>query len=249
MYTAVVIPTLNEAEGVTDTFVSLANQTMRPDHIVIADGGSDDGTSTGAQKLGEYSGIPVTVAEKDGANIGFSCQAGVDLACMQMEDEGYDDGVIVRTDADSFLSSNWIERSQSWLSTATQPACYGSITVPRESIRGSAPVWERVNGWWYAVFSNANPKPKGRGMAFTKQTFEDVGGYMLCEGGECVYDPEWYEDTIFIEKCEQSGGRVCMDPRAYVATEMPTTTLSSPSKWGGSWKVKKMVSEMDWKPA
>lgn len=249
MFTAVAIPTLNEAPSIGDTFYGLARQTHKPDVVVIADGGSTDGTVEAAKDAASTYGLKTTIGHREDTNIGASCEAAVMMAADEMERQGHDDAVIVRTDADSILSDNWIGSAVTTLSDADDPTVFGGVTVPMHTYEhrdvGRPPLWRRVTWWGYAALSNVNPTPKGRGMAFTWKDFQALGGYCLCEDGKCNCSPQWYEDAILTTKAKLAG-ECTTSPRAHIYTEMPTTTLSSPDRWGQT--VRQKVRDMDWRP-
>lgn len=249
MFTAVAMPTLNEAEDIDDAFYGLARQTHRPDIVIVADGGSTDGTIDAATDAADDHGLEIRIGQRDGTNIGASCEAAVLMAADEMETRGYDDAVIVRTDGDSILSDDWIRLAHDALADKDTPTVFGGLTIPKHTYDhrdvDRPPLWRRVSWWGYSALSNANPTPKGRGMAFTWSDFRDLGGYCLCDSGDCNCSPQWYEDSILTTKAKMAG-QLTTSTRAHIYTEMPTTTLSSPNRWGND--VRQRVRDEDWRP-
>lgn len=95
MKVSVVVPTYNEEKYIGQCLESLANQTEKPDEIIIVDNNCTDKTVEIAQKFGAR-----IVKEKKQGMI-YARNAGFDAA-------QYD--IIARTDADTILPKNWISR-------------------------------------------------------------------------------------------------------------------------------------------
>src|SRR5438128_10916933 len=91
------VATVKDAAGPIGEFLaSIAAQTRPPDQVVIADGGSTDGT---LELLRDAAGV--SVIEEPGANIARGRNAAVAAATHE---------VIAVSDADCVLDPEWLER-------------------------------------------------------------------------------------------------------------------------------------------
>jgi glycosyltransferase involved in cell wall biosynthesis len=154
------------AEDIEAFLGSLAAQTRPPDEIVIADGGSIDGT---VDLLRRAEGM--TVVEEPGANIA----RGRNLAIANATHD-----VIAVTDADCVLDPEWLERLLRPIGEGADVAmgfylpltdgffheCLAAVNLPLEA--------SEVDGTTFM--------PSARSVAFRRQAIEAVGGY-----------PEWLD--------------------------------------------------------
>lgn len=95
MKISVVIPAFNEEERIATCLRSLKRQTRQPDEIIVVDNNSDDRTADIAREFG----AKVVAERRQGIiparNTGFNAATGT---------------VIARTDADTKLPPNWLEK-------------------------------------------------------------------------------------------------------------------------------------------
>lgn len=176
---AVIATVLNEEASVAELIDSLANQTRRPDEVIIADGGSTDGTVERI-RIAASDRLGVTILHLLGANIA----EGRNAAVLNSTSD-----VIAVTDAGVSLKPTWLEQ----------------LVTPFEKRRGRLDV---VSGFFEpaprTVFELAmgatvlptkdevNPArflPSSRSVAFTREAWRQAGGY-----------PEWLdycEDVVF----------------------------------------------------
>lgn len=198
---------LNEKEVLESWFQSIAAQSLKPDEIIIVDGGSTDGTweFLQSQKSGFSS---IKLFQKKG-----NIAAGRNYAISQAQGE-----IIVVTDAGCRYEKNWLaelvkpllNREVQFSTTAFAPwfkptdtaLIYGiaAVTTP-------AP-FEFKKDWI----------PSSRSIALFKSLWHSVGGY-----------PEWLpicEDVVFDFKLKKKGIRF-----AYIRIPLvwwrPRTTLTS----------------------
>lgn len=243
---AAVIPTLNEAETIHLSVEGLANQSHPVGKVFLMDGGSTDGTIAKAQSLAEDHDLDLVVGQREGANIGVACAAGIYQA-GEWFDSQETDGVIVRTDADSVLANNWVETAVGALEE-DDVTLFGSVSRPLHRLTGGfVRTDQRLVRSTFAAISNLFSKPKGRAMAFRWSDFNRVNGFCLCNGAECSCGPEWYEDSVITEKLKMEG-RSIFSRRTWVYSEMPSTTLSKPQKWMPHEDWHEEVRESDWTP-
>jgi glycosyltransferase involved in cell wall biosynthesis len=92
---SVVIPAYNEEKYIGDCLKSLRNQTIPPDEIIVVDNNSTDDTAEIAKKFGAI------VIKERRAGTFFAMKTGFDNARFE---------IIARTDADTRVPENWIEK-------------------------------------------------------------------------------------------------------------------------------------------
>ena len=185
MKVSVIATVLNEGQAIERLLESLEAQTRPPDEVVIADGGSTDGT---VDILNEWSAsrrLPLRVLAAPGANI----SAGRNAAIAAARGE-----IIASTDAGVQLEPGWLASLVAPLEDASRDAANRFVAV--------------VSGWFVAdphtVFETAmgatvlpnlqeiKPAqflPSSRSVAFRQVAWEAVNGY-----------PEWLdycEDLVF----------------------------------------------------
>lgn len=129
MNVSVVTPALNERSTIEALVDSLLSQTMMPTEIVIADGGSTDGTREVLDQLAEVNPRlrvvdgPGGISENRNAAIteaGHEIVACIDAGCTAQPD---------------------------WLEKITAPFAQGRIGFPGSTCRGDQRCGQRVRGW------------------------------------------------------------------------------------------------------
>jgi glycosyltransferase involved in cell wall biosynthesis len=157
---------LNGAGHVEEFLASLAAQTVRPDEVVIVDGGSTDGT---VERLRAAGGI--TVIEEPGANIARGRNLAIAAAAHD---------VIAVTDVDCVLEPDWLEQllvpmdrgadvSMGFYTPITDgliQECLAAVNLPLDPSEVDARRF----------------MPSARSIAFRRDALEAAGGY-----------PEWLD--------------------------------------------------------
>jgi glycosyltransferase involved in cell wall biosynthesis len=77
---SVVVPTLNDRDGLDQLMHALAAQTRAPDELVVVDGGSTDGTMELLEAWRDKIGAPLKVVNGTSLSIGAARNAGVEAA-------------------------------------------------------------------------------------------------------------------------------------------------------------------------
>ncbi|MDO8451971.1 MAG: glycosyltransferase family 2 protein, partial [bacterium] len=95
MKLSVVIPARNEEKYLPKTLRSLEQLDLKPDEVIVVDGGSTDQTRTIAKKFGAR-----VVVVKD-SGIGKARQVGLDTACGD---------IVATTDADTVVPPDWLSK-------------------------------------------------------------------------------------------------------------------------------------------
>ncbi len=206
---SVIATVKNESPSIRRLFDSLLAQTRPPDEVVIVDGGSTDGT---LDILGEYAARapwPLKVISQPGANISQGRNTAIAAAAGP---------IIASTDAGVRLNECWLEE-------LVKPFEQGVQVVSGFFLPDPQTVFETALGaTTLPVLADIQPDrflPSSRSVAFTRQVWEQVGGY-----------PEWLdycEDLIFDFKLRQRVGSFAFAPRA-VAYFRPRPSLAAFAK-------------------
>ena len=201
MKVSVIATILNEAAALERLLTSLEDQTRPPDELVVADGGSTDGSLDLLDAWAQEGRLAVRVLRRPGANISAGRNAAITAARGD---------VIAVTDAGVRLEPGWLE----------------ALVAPFEQQPRDRFV-AVVSGWFVAdphtLFETAmgatvlphvrevRPEsflPSSRSVAFRKAAWEAAGGY-----------PEWLdycEDLIFDLRLRDLYGPFPFAPEARV---------------------------------
>lgn len=213
MDVSVIVPALNERDTIGPLVEALFNQTIPPAEVVVADGGSTDGTRGILAALAASEPRLRIVAGPGG--ISENRNAAIAAATSE---------VIACTDAGCVPDRDWLER-------VTAPIADGADFVagvyrPRrnslvETIAGLVlmPVPEEVDA--------AHFVPAGGSQAFRKEAWRRVGGFP--EGMAAG------EDTLFGQRMRQAGYLPVFCPDAVVTWTPPGTVrdlLVKGYRWG-----------------
>ena len=201
MKVSVICTVWNEAPAIERLLTSLEAQSRTPDEVVVADGGSTDGTLAILATWAEAGRLPLRVLEQPGSNISEGRNAAIAAAAGD---------VIAVTDAGVRIEPGWLE----------------ALVRPFEAQEGGRLV-STVAGWFVAdprtLFEAAlgattlphlreiDPAtflPSSRSVAFRRAAWEAAGGY-----------PEWLdycEDLILDLRLRDLYGPFCFAPGALV---------------------------------
>jgi glycosyltransferase involved in cell wall biosynthesis len=200
MAIAVILTVLNEAEALPRLLASLAAQTRRPDEVVVAEGGSRDGTPAVLAEWGvklAAQGVPLRVVAAPGANISQGRNRAIAAATAD---------IIAATDAGVRCDPEWLARlTAPFADPAVMTAAGFFETDPLTVLETAmgATVLPEARDVRPATFL-----PSSRSVAFRKAAWEAVGGY-----------PEWLdysEDVIFDLALRERYGPFVFVPAARV---------------------------------
>ena len=202
--TALVVTVLNERDTIDALLQSITAQTLAPAEVVIADGGSTDGTLDALDRW--QACLPLRVIEAKGANI----SRGRNLAIAATDAE-----LIAVTDAGVRLDPHWLEHLHGALDEGTAVVSGFFTADPRSTFERALGATTLPN------IEDVNPEtflPSSRSVLFRRAAWQAVGGY-----------PEWLdycEDLVFDFALKRSGAQFAFAPRA-TAHFRPRATLTA----------------------
>lgn len=203
---SVVITVLNEAKTLPDLLASLESQTRSPDEIVIADGGSSDGSLSVIDDW--RSRLPLTIVHAPGANISEGRNAGISRARGE---------IILSTDAGVRLVPTWVAALAAPMEERPElPGVAGFFEPDPRTVFELA-----MGATVLPAIGEIDPHrflPSSRSFAFRKAAWEQVGGY-----------PEWLdycEDLVFDFALADAFGSFGWAPDA-IAYFRPRSTMAA----------------------
>jgi glycosyltransferase involved in cell wall biosynthesis len=194
---SLVMTVRNEAHSIRAVLDSLRTQTQPPDEVVIADGGSTDGTTDAIRAYAAAAPWPVRVLDCPGANISQGRNAAIAAATYDL---------IAVTDAGVRLDPGWLAALlEAFAGTAGPVDVASGFFAPDPQT-----VFERAMGATVLpVLGDIDPPtflPSSRSIAFRRWAWAAAGGY-----------PEWLdycEDLVFDFALRAAGQRFVFAPRA-----------------------------------
>jgi len=192
---AIIATVWNEEARLPEFFASLERQTVRPDVIVVTDGGSTDRTVELLRDFAARTSLPFRWAAVAG-NRSRGRNEAIRLA---------DADIIAVTDV-SMLEPTWFERIVAPIERREADVVAGwyelLVNSPRERAIGLLTQWSRDQVRPEAF------RASSRSIAFTRQIWTQVGGYPEAYAGN--------EDTIFDLAVERLRPRKAFVPEAVV---------------------------------
>ncbi len=203
MKVSLIATVLNEGPAVERLLRSLAEQTRRPDEVVIVDGGSSDDTFDIMTSWAESGRLALRALQEPGANI--SRGRNVAIAAAQGP-------IIAVTDAGVRLEPGWLAALVAPFEANDEPASQSTAVVSGWFVADPHSAFEAAMG--ATVLPHLREidaeqfLPSSRSVAFRKAAWEAAGGY-----------PEWLdycEDLIFDFRLRHLYGPFAFAPRAIV---------------------------------
>ncbi|MDQ6693807.1 MAG: glycosyltransferase [Chloroflexota bacterium] len=184
---SLVMTVRNEAATIGRLLESVSMQNVLPSEIVIADGGSTDGTQRIVTEMSRTMQMPIALIEQPGANISRGRNIAIDRA-------QYD--IIAVTDAGVRLDADWLEKLVEPLLTSSDVDVSSGFFVadPQTAFETAlgATILPAVEDVRPGTFL-----PSSRSVAFRKSAWRAVDGY-----------PEWLdycEDLVFDQDLKKKG--------------------------------------------
>lgn len=213
MKVSVVVTVLNEAESIEGLLKALANQTKKPDEIVIVDGGSTDNTVKKIQDFRpKVKNLNIMVFVRPGANIAEGRNDGIRIAKGE---------IIAVTDGGCVPHRDWLEK-------IAEPFKNRKVDVVAGFYRmtGRTSFQKALAPYLGIMPSGFSPKkflPSSRSIAFTKKIWEEAGMYpeKLERAGE---------DTLFNVRLIKAGAKIVRVKEAVVDWEIPVKNFSQAFK-------------------
>jgi glycosyltransferase involved in cell wall biosynthesis len=198
---SVICTVWNEAQAIEPLLASLEAQRRAPDEVIIADGGSTDGTLAILAAWAESGRFPLRVLERPGSNISQGRNAAIAAATGD---------VVAVTDAGVRIEPGWLEALLRPFET--QERGHFVAAVAGWFVAGPQTLFETALGATVLPhLREIKPEtflPSSRSVAFRKAAWEATGGY-----------PEWLdycEDLIFDLRLRDLYGPFAFAPEAVV---------------------------------
>lgn len=213
MQVSVVVPVLNEADSIRPLLRALASQTRPADEIVVADGGSTDGTgrilAEAAAALPQLRVVAGPGGRSENRNAAIAAATHDVIACV---------------DAGCVPDREWLERLTAPLAAGAD--WVGGFYRPH----GRSPMSTTAGVLMTMVREEVDPDhyvPSGASQAFHKAVWHAAGGFP--EGMIAA------EDTVFGERAQAAGYRAQFVPEAVVTWQPPPGLVAMVAKaftWG-----------------
>ncbi len=204
---SVVLTVRNEAEGIAQTLRALASQTLKPSEIIVADGGSTDGTPEIVERLSRELPVPVRLLRLPPSNRSVGRNAAIRAARGE---------IVAVTDGGCVAEPHWLEELTKPFLSDDPPDVVAGFYRPEVSS-----IWERAAATALVpTVEEIDPEtflPSSRSLALKKSAWEAVGGY-----------PEWLshnEDTPFDLALKRAGFKFAFAPKAIVKWRLHTNPL------------------------
>lgn len=166
---SLVTTVLNDKAGCQEFFDRMANQTRRPDELVIVDGGSHDGTWDFLQTFRFENGIKLIAIQETGCNVA----RGRNIAI-----ENSSNSIIASTDVGCRWAVDWLENLvKPFESDADLDAVLGSWNVVLASLQCPWAQIEFAMQHGFEFIATPNSHASSRSIAYKKSLWQELGGY------------------------------------------------------------------------
>ncbi len=211
MKISVICTVLNEESSIRALLNSLLKQSLKPDEIVLVDGGSKDRTR---EIIGEYT--------KKNRRIRLYVERGSIAHGRNVAVRDAKNDIVAQIDAGCVARKDWLKK-------IIQPFSSNEVEVVAGfyEMIGDTSFQRAVAPYHGVPVARYDPRvflPSGRSLAFRKDVWEKVGGYSesLERAGE---------DTLFNYKLLKMGVKIVRVPEAIVYWELPKNYLESLKKF------------------
>lgn len=194
---SVIVPVKNEEKSINEFIDSLISQTIKPDEIVITDGGSTDKTK---EIIKSYikKGYPIKLIESENALPGKGRNLSIENAKYNL---------IAMTDAGIILDKYWLENlSKPFLDNKDLDVCYGCAIPITETL------FEKCAAITYVPYSKIDNSivviPTVASLMLKKDVWERAGKF--------PEDLRTGEDMIFLKNIDSLKVKSYYEPSAVV---------------------------------
>lgn len=209
---SVLIPAYNEETSISTCLDSLLSVHYSNKEIIVIDDASADNTVKEVERFAGR-GVILVKREKNGGRA-----AALNSGLLRATGD-----IIVTTDADTIVSSNWLELFQHHFADEKVVAVGGAYRAQNNDnplVNATSVLDQILNGTFRKSF--IPNKVSGVNSAIRKKILLDLGGFNE--------DAWWSEDSELGWKLDKAG-KVIYDPENVVYTQYPDT-------WEGIWKRK-----------
>jgi glycosyltransferase involved in cell wall biosynthesis len=219
----VAIPAKNEARRIGFCLLSLAMQTHRPDAVVLLANNCTDRTTAIAEKMSAHLPYRLLILSRMLPRLEANAGHARRLAMQSAAKLAGSGGVLMTTDADSVVASDWVERNLVALLSGADAVCGRVQLHPGEHARIPAHLHadDALECELIALADRmahcidpdpADPWPRhteaaGASLAVTVSAFERIGGVPAMESGE---------DRAFVSALARIDARIRHDPTIIV---------------------------------
>lgn len=206
LFLTIVIPVRDEAATISTLIESIDRQTLKPNEIVIVDGGSTDDTVSLIERIAADR-QDIHLVKTDGASPGRGRNLGFAAARNDW---------IAFTDAGITLKDDWLE--QLWSVSDGNDIVYGNFSPVRDRFFTQCAALAYVPGL---------PPTGIRGKFIASSLIKKA----VCEAVGGFPDRRAAEDLIFMEEVEKTGARIGFAPNAMVQWQLRPDIASTFQKF------------------
>jgi len=195
MKISVVIPICNEQEYIKNCLLSLKNQSVKADEIIVVDNNSSDKTSFIARKCG------VRIIQEKKQGITYARNKGFNMAKYE---------IIARCDGDTIVPIDWIERikynfSHYQIDALTGPYQFYDLFIKFH-------LYADIIFYLNRFFLKGNAVLNGSNLAISKKIWQKVKNSL------CLNDQKVHEDMDLTIHILEKGGTTRRDKSLIVET-------------------------------
>ncbi len=195
----VVIPVHNEAKYIANCIESLLQQTYAPDEIVVVDNDcSDDSMAI----VRSFESPIIRIVNEPRRGILYARSAGFDAA---------DGDIILRTDADSYANSDWIERMLEYFSDDSTMLVAGRLKFYDIPLKHLIDALVLATQYTFCSSKGLSSMVNGANSGIRRQSWRRISQH-------ACFDVTLHEDIDLSIHAHLLGERLVYNPKAIVNT-------------------------------
>lgn len=176
---------LNEIINLDKSIRDIESQTLKPDEIIITDGGSTDGTLAKLQRWSIDSDMNIKILTCPGCNVARGRNIAIENASNEL---------IVSTDFGCRFHPEWLENIVTPFTGSGVKIVGGNYTVNESDIHTFPARANYILTNGYKIDLKKNFIPSSRAIAFYRNVWKDIGGYP--EQLTLAGDDTWFAQEI-----------------------------------------------------